>query len=170
MPVSCVLVCGRSKHNSVYWQSLPFYAFGLGAASMLQGQRFSRPRTMPAYRDWVLNQGCSMPAPGELCPMLGAGCDWLQSLAVSRGSRSAVTCPIGCDQATAHAGVMALVEGLGVLGPCQLLLGRHSSVLSLILQVGCAQALRVAKDTTVYTSVGAWCTAGPVTGAVRRGC
>ena len=109
LPVSCVLVCGRCKHNSVYWQSLPFYAFGLGAASLLQGQRFSRPRTMPAYRDWVLNQGCSMPAPGELCPMLETGSDWLQPIAPSLGGWSAVTCPIGCDQALAPAGGMALV-------------------------------------------------------------
>ena len=55
---------GRCKHNSVYWQGAPFYAFGLGAASLLQGQRFSRPRTMGAYRDWVLKQGCSIPEPG----------------------------------------------------------------------------------------------------------
>ena len=58
---------GRCKHNSVYWQGAPFYAFGLGAASLLQGQRFSRPRTMAAYRDWVLKQACHIPDPGVRC-------------------------------------------------------------------------------------------------------
>jgi hypothetical protein len=37
-------------HNLTYWQSRPFYGFGLGAASLLGGQRLSRPRAMSQYR------------------------------------------------------------------------------------------------------------------------
>jgi putative oxygen-independent coproporphyrinogen III oxidase len=42
--------CG---HNQVYWQNLPYYGFGMGAASYLAGTRFTRPRTTRAYLDWV---------------------------------------------------------------------------------------------------------------------
>lgn len=37
-------------HNLMYWHSRPFYGFGLGAASLLGGQRLSRPRAMSQYR------------------------------------------------------------------------------------------------------------------------
>lgn len=43
----------RSKHNQVYWQCQPYYAFGLGAASYTRGRRFSRPRGMQEYEAWV---------------------------------------------------------------------------------------------------------------------
>ncbi|CAM8912643.1 unnamed protein product [Rhodiola kirilowii] len=41
------------KHNYTYWENKPFYAFGLGAASYLQGYRFSRPRKMKDYMAYV---------------------------------------------------------------------------------------------------------------------
>uniref|UniRef100_A0ACD5YKU0 Uncharacterized protein n=1 Tax=Avena sativa TaxID=4498 RepID=A0ACD5YKU0_AVESA len=41
------------KHNVTYWQNRPFYAFGLGSASYINGVRFSRPRRMKDYADWV---------------------------------------------------------------------------------------------------------------------
>ncbi|GAX75426.1 hypothetical protein CEUSTIGMA_g2870.t1 [Chlamydomonas eustigma] len=44
----------RSKHNQVYWKGVPYYAFGLGAASYLNGVRFSRPAKMQQYKSWVL--------------------------------------------------------------------------------------------------------------------
>ncbi len=38
----------------VYWDgTAPYYAFGLGAASYLEGRRFSRPKKMGEYRKWV---------------------------------------------------------------------------------------------------------------------
>lgn len=44
----------RCQHNEVYWAGdAPYYAFGLGAASYLGARRFSRPRGMAAYRQWV---------------------------------------------------------------------------------------------------------------------
>ncbi|KAL0045279.1 hypothetical protein WJX82_002573 [Trebouxia sp. C0006] len=43
----------RSQHNLGYWRNAPFYAFGVGAASYLFQRRFSRPRTMKAYQQWV---------------------------------------------------------------------------------------------------------------------
>ncbi|XP_050223897.1 uncharacterized protein LOC126673705 [Mercurialis annua] len=43
------------KHNYTYWKNKPFYAFGLGSASYLNGVRFSRPRRMKEYADYVRN-------------------------------------------------------------------------------------------------------------------
>ncbi|EFJ52010.1 hypothetical protein VOLCADRAFT_42214, partial [Volvox carteri f. nagariensis] len=43
----------RCSHNQVYWRGLPYYAFGLGAASYLAGRRFSRPSRMREYVAWV---------------------------------------------------------------------------------------------------------------------
>ena len=44
----------RCHHNEVYWRGdASYYAFGLGAASYLQDRRFSRPRGMGAYKQWV---------------------------------------------------------------------------------------------------------------------
>ncbi|KGF73440.1 coproporphyrinogen III oxidase [Neosynechococcus sphagnicola sy1] len=41
------------RHNRVYWENRPFYGFGMGAASYLSGQRFTRPRTTKTYCQWV---------------------------------------------------------------------------------------------------------------------
>lgn len=41
------------KHNVTYWQNRSFYAFGLGSASYINGIRFSRPRRMKEYAEWV---------------------------------------------------------------------------------------------------------------------
>ncbi|MGQ4649175.1 radical SAM family heme chaperone HemW [Lyngbya aestuarii] len=40
-------------HNRVYWENLPYYGFGMGAASYVQGYRFTRPRTRREYFAWV---------------------------------------------------------------------------------------------------------------------
>ena len=48
-----MLCCCRSQHNLGYWKNDPFYAFGVGAASYLSHRRFSRPRTMKGYQQWV---------------------------------------------------------------------------------------------------------------------
>ncbi|GMH38110.1 hypothetical protein BSKO_05994 [Bryopsis sp. KO-2023] len=56
----------RCVHNMSYWSMVPFHAFGLGAASYLNGQRFHRPKKMKEYVDWV--QG--LPAKGGV-GMLG---------------------------------------------------------------------------------------------------
>ena len=45
----------RSKHNQKYWSCAPVYAFGLSAASYLQGERFSRPKGMKEYEGYVQN-------------------------------------------------------------------------------------------------------------------
>ncbi|KAJ0972840.1 hypothetical protein J5N97_020799 [Dioscorea zingiberensis] len=41
------------RHNLTYWQNKPFYGFGLGSASYIDGNRFSRPRRMNDYMDYV---------------------------------------------------------------------------------------------------------------------
>lgn len=43
------------KHNFTYWKNKPFYGFGLGSASYVNGVRFSRPRKMREYMDYVHN-------------------------------------------------------------------------------------------------------------------
>ncbi|KAL5543999.1 hypothetical protein UlMin_007783 [Ulmus minor] len=43
------------KHNQVYWKNIPFYAFGLGSASYINGLRFSRPKRMKEYMGFVEN-------------------------------------------------------------------------------------------------------------------
>jgi oxygen-independent coproporphyrinogen-3 oxidase len=43
----------RSRHNQKYWQCAPVMAFGMSAASYLQGQRFVRPRKMQEYEKYV---------------------------------------------------------------------------------------------------------------------
>ncbi|GJN03083.1 hypothetical protein PR202_ga20489 [Eleusine coracana subsp. coracana] len=43
------------KHNVTYWQNRSFYAFGLGSASYINSVRFSRPRRMKEYAEWVQN-------------------------------------------------------------------------------------------------------------------
>lgn len=43
----------QCRHNRVYWQNWPFYGFGMGAASYLGGNRFSRSRTRREYYAWV---------------------------------------------------------------------------------------------------------------------
>ncbi|CAM9565376.1 unnamed protein product [Phaeothamnion confervicola] len=43
----------QSAHNRAYWENHPFLAFGNGAASHLEGRRFSRPRGLKEYAAWV---------------------------------------------------------------------------------------------------------------------
>ncbi|XP_023732722.1 uncharacterized protein LOC111880522 [Lactuca sativa] len=43
------------KHNYTYWINKPFYAFGLGSASYINGTRYSRPKKLKDYTDYVKN-------------------------------------------------------------------------------------------------------------------
>ena len=43
----------QCQHNQVYWHNEPYYGFGMGATSYLWKQRFSRPRTLGHYYQWV---------------------------------------------------------------------------------------------------------------------
>jgi oxygen-independent coproporphyrinogen-3 oxidase len=43
----------QCHHNRVYWQNQPFYGFGMGATSYLEGDRFARPRKTGEYYAWV---------------------------------------------------------------------------------------------------------------------
>lgn len=47
----------QCQHNRVYWENRPYYGFGMGAASYLAGQRFTRPRITKEYYQWV-EAGC----------------------------------------------------------------------------------------------------------------
>ena len=46
----------QCRHNRVYWENRPYYGFGMGAASYVEGIRFTRPRTRREYYNW-LHQG-----------------------------------------------------------------------------------------------------------------
>jgi putative oxygen-independent coproporphyrinogen III oxidase len=41
------------RHNRVYWENRPYFAFGMGAASAVDGVRLTRPRTTTSYATWV---------------------------------------------------------------------------------------------------------------------
>lgn len=43
----------QCRHNLVYWNNLPYFAFGLGSTSYIGGRRFSRPRKFKQYREFV---------------------------------------------------------------------------------------------------------------------
>jgi coproporphyrinogen III oxidase-like Fe-S oxidoreductase len=49
----------QCRHNRVYWENRPYYGFGMGAASYLNQQRFTRPRKSREYFDWV-KAGCAI--------------------------------------------------------------------------------------------------------------
>ncbi|WP_404784203.1 radical SAM family heme chaperone HemW [Altericista sp. CCNU0014] len=54
------------RHNLVYWRNASYYGFGMGAASYVRGQRFSRPRSRESYAQWLVNyieQGGPIDAP-----------------------------------------------------------------------------------------------------------
>lgn len=48
------------RHNCMYWNGAPYFAFGLGAASYINRQRFSRPRKMADYVKWVQQYAVSL--------------------------------------------------------------------------------------------------------------
>ena len=52
----------QCRHNRVYWKNQLYYGFGMGAASYVSGQRFSRPRTRREYYAW-LEAGAIVDAP-----------------------------------------------------------------------------------------------------------
>ncbi len=56
----------QSRHNLTYWHNLPYYAFGMGAASNLEEQRFTRPRKTQEYYQWIAD-----------------GCNWQESAAIT---------------------------------------------------------------------------------------
>jgi putative oxygen-independent coproporphyrinogen III oxidase len=43
----------QCRHNRVYWENRSYYAFGMGAASYVEGKRFTRPRKTKEYYAWV---------------------------------------------------------------------------------------------------------------------
>lgn len=59
----------QCHHNLVYWENRPYYGFGMGAASYVEGKRFTRPRKTKEYYAWV-NSGslinCEVTTPKEV--------------------------------------------------------------------------------------------------------
>jgi oxygen-independent coproporphyrinogen-3 oxidase len=52
----------QCRHNRVYWENRPYYGFGMGAASYVDGKRFTRPRKTKEYYAWV-EAGCVIDCP-----------------------------------------------------------------------------------------------------------
>jgi len=52
----------QCRHNRVYWENRPYYGFGMGAASYVDGKRFTRPRKTKEYYTWV-EAGCVIDCP-----------------------------------------------------------------------------------------------------------
>lgn len=56
----------QCRHNRIYWENRLYYGFGMGAASYLNQQRFTRPRKRREYYQWVQEFG----ATGKIdCPV-----------------------------------------------------------------------------------------------------
>lgn len=64
----------QCRHNLVYWHNLPFYGFGMGATSYLNGDRVARPRKTWEYYEWVEQQSADGQGP------MATGADWLDTL------------------------------------------------------------------------------------------
>jgi coproporphyrinogen III oxidase-like Fe-S oxidoreductase len=43
----------RSRHNQKYWRCQDVYGFGMAAASLVDGFRFTRPSNMKSYEQWL---------------------------------------------------------------------------------------------------------------------
>ncbi|MEH2423208.1 MAG: radical SAM family heme chaperone HemW [Nostoc sp.] len=59
----------QCRHNRVYWENRPYYGFGMGAASYVEGKRFTRPRKTREYYQWVEAGGvidCNVTPPKEV--------------------------------------------------------------------------------------------------------
>ncbi|MEH2294834.1 radical SAM family heme chaperone HemW [Nostoc sp.] len=59
----------QCRHNRVYWENRPYYGFGMGAASYVEGKRFTRPRKTREYYHWVQAGGvidCELTPPNEV--------------------------------------------------------------------------------------------------------
>ncbi|MBD0314140.1 MAG: coproporphyrinogen III oxidase, partial [Microcoleus sp. T3-bin5] len=63
----------QCRHNRVYWENRPYSGLGMGAASYLEGRRFTRPRKTQEYYQWVrsmsrLNSPATSKLGGETQP------------------------------------------------------------------------------------------------------
>ena len=81
----------RGIHNSVYWRGdVPFFGFGMGAASFLNQQRLTRPNSLKGYLNWVENlkksEGLILFQEGNQNSILeGIGSfEWLKSIVMGR--------------------------------------------------------------------------------------
>ncbi|WP_448380102.1 radical SAM family heme chaperone HemW [Gloeomargarita sp.] len=46
----------QCRHNLTYWRNQPYYGFGLGATSYIDQVRFTRPKYLHSYYQWVKEQ------------------------------------------------------------------------------------------------------------------
>ncbi|BBD61094.1 putative oxygen-independent coproporphyrinogen III oxidase [Nostoc sp. HK-01] len=78
----------QCQHNRVYWENRPYYGFGMGAASYIQGKRYTRPRKTQEYYQWVQAGSiidCEVTPPAEvLLETLMLGLRLAEGVCVSR--------------------------------------------------------------------------------------
>ena len=91
----------QSRHNLTYWHNLPYYAFGMGAASNLEEQRFTRPRKTQEYYQWVAD-GCNWQAEAAITSAEDRFLETLMlGLRLSRGvSLRSIESEFGIDKVT----------------------------------------------------------------------
>ncbi|MBD1936630.1 radical SAM family heme chaperone HemW [Microcoleus sp. FACHB-68] len=56
----------QCRHNRVYWQNRPYFGFGMGATSYVQGRRFTRPRKTWEYYEWLHSEGAKQNGASEI--------------------------------------------------------------------------------------------------------
>lgn len=56
------------RHNCVYWENRPFYGFGMGATSYVNGDRVARPRKTGEYAAWVQTSQGALAVDGPTSP------------------------------------------------------------------------------------------------------
>ena len=91
----------QCRHNLTYWHNLPYYAFGMGAASNLEDQRFTRPRKTQEYYQWVAD-GCNWQAAATITTTEDRFLETLMlGLRLSRGvSLRSIESEFGIDKVT----------------------------------------------------------------------
>ena len=56
----------QCRHNRVYWKNRPYFGFGMGATSYVQGRRFTRPRKTGEYYEWLHSEGAQQNGASEI--------------------------------------------------------------------------------------------------------
>jgi oxygen-independent coproporphyrinogen-3 oxidase len=86
----------QCRHNRVYWENRPYYGFGMGATSYVQGQRFTRPRKTGEYYLWV--EQLIVAEGGIDCPQTAPEEVLLETLMLSLRLADGVSLPMLAEQ------------------------------------------------------------------------
>ncbi|MEM8832027.1 MAG: radical SAM family heme chaperone HemW [Cyanobacteria bacterium P01_G01_bin.19] len=109
----------QCRHNRVYWENKPYYGFGMGAASYVDGKRFTRPRTRREYYAW-LAAGAVIDTPkisssDRLLETLMLGLRLAEGIAVARFEPDILNKIWSCLNPYYHQGWIEVVDDKGKL-------------------------------------------------------